>query len=97
MYNLKIYNIKKNLSGFKKKKKKKKNIESYKLLLKIGSAIYYYIFIYDLPDGLYNGIKLGFFQKHVIEAEIITEKHTEVCVFISHYFITFKCQFAFYF
>ena len=73
------------------------NIEPYKLLLKIGSAIYYYIFIYDLPDGLYNGIKLGFFQKHVIEAEIITEKHTEVCVFISHYFITFKCQFAFYF
>ncbi len=74
------------------------NIEPYKLLLKIGSAIYYYVlFIYDPPDGLYNEIKLGFFQKHVIEAEIITGKHTGVCVFISHYFITnlpftFKCH-----
>ena len=71
------------------------NIEPYKLLLKIGSAIYCYVIsIYDPPDGLYNEIKLGFFQKHVIEA---AGKHTGICVFISHYFITnlpftFKCH-----
>ena len=48
----------------------------------------------------YNGISC-FFQKHVIEAEIITGKHTGVCVFISHITLspsnanlpfTFKCH-----
>ena len=57
----------------------------HKLSLKIGSPI---ILLRNLnpSDGLCNRTRLicHFFQKHVIEAEIITGKHTRLHTFIPH-------------
>src|SRR3954465_3394426 len=56
----------------------------HKLSLKIGSPI---ILLHNLnpSDGLCNGTRLicRAFQKHIIEAEIITGKHAGLCTFIS--------------
>jgi ATP-dependent DNA helicase PIF1 len=56
----------------------------YNLSLKIRSSI---ILLCNLnpSNGLYNGTRLicHSFQKHVIEAEIITEKHARLHTFIS--------------
>src|SRR3984957_19102121 len=60
-------------------------LPSHKLSLKIGTSI---ILLCNLnpSDGLYNRTKLicHFFQKHVIEAEIITGKHAGLCTFIPY-------------
>jgi len=58
---------------------------SYKLILKLDSLIILLCNIH-LPDGLCNRTRLVyyFFQKHVIEAKIIAEKHADTHAFISH-------------
>src|SRR6266540_3357378 len=61
------------------------NLPSHKLILKLGSPIILLRNIHP-PDGLCNGTRLvcHSFQNHVIEVEIITEKHAGIRAFIPH-------------
>ena len=82
-----------------------RNLLSYKLKLKLDSLIILLCNIHP-PDGLCNRTKLvcRSFQRHVIEAEIISEKHAGIHAFISRIILspsnanlpfTFtRCQFS---
>ena len=60
-------------------------LSPYKLLLKVGSAIILLCNIHP-SDSLCNGTRLvcRFFQKHIIEAKIISKKHAGLHIFIPH-------------
>ena len=61
------------------------NLPPHKLILKSGSSIILLRNIH-LSDSLCNETKLvyRFFQKYIIEVEIIARKHAGTCAFIPH-------------